>query len=171
VSDRESKRAARRERRQKAAERQAAMTARTEAKNQAVRDTLEPLEEGERPGAVTAAAVASAVLTVIFLVSGVIAAFDAIDVYGGDPKPGPLFLFALVLGWMTFGLWRARYWAALGFMTMLLFMILATGGGLVLVTSIPQGIATFALFAGACSLFFLMIRAMARIQMPKPPGT
>jgi hypothetical protein len=171
MSDRERKRAAKRERKQKAAERQKAMTARSEAKNQAVRDTLEPLEEGERPGAVTAAAVASAVLTAVFLVSGIIAAYDAIDVYGGDPKPAPLFLFALVLGWMTFGLWRARYWAVLGFMTLLLFMILATGGGLVLVNSIPQGIATFALFAGACTLFFFMIRAMARIQMPKAPGT
>jgi peptidoglycan/LPS O-acetylase OafA/YrhL len=171
MSDRERKRAARRERRQKAAERQAAMTARSEARNQAVRDTLEPLEEGERPPAVSAAAIASGVLTVIFIASGVIAAFDAIDVYGGDPKPAPLFLFGIVLGWMTFGLWRARYWAVLGFMTLLLFLILATGGGLVLVNSIPQALATLFLFAGACALFFFLIRAMARIQMPKPPGT
>jgi hypothetical protein len=71
---------------------------------------------------------------------------------------------------MTYGLWKAAYWAVLGFMMLLLFQILATGGGLVLVESIPQGLATFALFAGGCTLFFFMIRAMARIQMPEPPG-
>jgi hypothetical protein len=170
VSDREQKRAAKRERRRKAAERQAAMSARSEAKNQAVRETLEPLEEGERPGAVTAAAIVSAVLALIFTASAIVALFDAYDVYGGDPQPVPLALFAIVLWMMTYGLWKARYWAVLGFMMLLLFQILATGGGLVLVESVPQGLATFVLFAGGCYLFFHMIRAMARIQMPKSPG-
>ena len=108
---------------------------------------------------------------VIFTASTVIAITGIHHVYGPEPRPTGLAMFALALWWMAYGLWYARYWAVLGFMVVLLLQILATGAGLVLVATVPQAIATFALFTGGCVLFYFMIRAMARIQMPKPPGT
>lgn len=169
--DRERKRAERNARKQRAAERQAGMAARTEAKNQAAREELEPLAPGERPGAVTAAAIVAAVVALIFTVSAVVAATGAIHVRGREPSPIPLAAFAAVLWAMTWGLWNSRYWAVLGFQMLLLLEMLATAGGLVQVATIPQLLATSMLLIGSGVLFFFMIRAMARIQMPKPPGS
>jgi threonine/homoserine/homoserine lactone efflux protein len=71
---------------------------------------------------------------------------------------------------MTVGMWRARYWAVLGFQTLLLLVILASALGLVQVSTVAETVATIGLLAGAATLFYFMIRAMARIQMPSPPG-
>jgi hypothetical protein len=52
----------------------------------------------------------------------------------------------------------------------LLLMILASAFGLVLVSSVLQAVGTTVLLLGSGALFYFMIRAMARIQMPKSPG-
>jgi threonine/homoserine/homoserine lactone efflux protein len=71
---------------------------------------------------------------------------------------------------MTVGLWRSRYWAVLGFQTLLLLVLLASSLGLVQVSTIPEAVATVALLIGSGALFYFMIRAMGRIQMPSSPG-
>jgi hypothetical protein len=48
--------------------------------------------------------------------------------------------------------------------------MLASAFGLVVVTSVLQAVGTTLLLAGSGTLFYFMIRAMARIQMPGPPG-
>jgi cation transport ATPase len=166
---RERKRAERRQRRMRAAERQAAMAQRSEAKNEAVRETLEPLAEGERPTPVTIAVWLSALLAMIFTVSTVMAA-AGVEVQGKQPSPIPLAIFAAAIWWMTWGLWRARYWAVLGFQMLLLLLMLSAAAALVGGNSIPQTIGSLLLLAGTAWLFFKMIRAMARIQMPARPG-
>jgi len=145
------------------------MARRYEERNAEARAKLEPLEPGERPTAVTVAAVVSAVLAVVFAVSAVLA-IAGVDASGRDIRPTPIILFMLVFVVMTVGMWRARYWAVLGFQTLLLLVILASALGLVQVSTVPEAAATIALLAGAATLFYFMIRAMARIQMPSPPG-
>jgi hypothetical protein len=145
------------------------MARRYEERNAEARAKLEPLEPGERPTAVTVAAVVSAVLAVVFAVSAVLA-IAGVDASGRDIRPAPIILFMLVFVVMTVGMWRARYWAVLGFQTLLLLVILASALGLVQVSTVPEAAATIALLAGAATLFYFMIRAMARIQMPSPPG-
>ena len=146
------------------------MSRRSEQRNAAARAKLEPLAEGERPTAVTVAAVVSAVLAVIFTVSAVLALVTSIEVGGERPSPLPLVVFAAVLWLMTWGLWRARYWAVLGFQMLLVLFMLSSALGLVTVGSIPQSLGTLLLLAGSAALFYFMIRAMARIQMPTPPA-
>jgi hypothetical protein len=145
------------------------MARRYEERNAEARAKLEPLEEGERPGAVTAGAIASAVLATVFTVSAVLA-IAGVDAGGRDIKPLPIVAFSIVLWAMTIGMWRARYWAVLGFQTLLLLVILASAFGLVVVGSILQAVGTTLLLLGSAALFYFMIRAMARIQMPSPPG-
>ena len=142
------------------------MSRRSEERNQEVRASLEPLVEGERPGAVTVATIVSAVLALIFTISAVLALVTSIEVRGEQPSPVPLIVFAAVLCLMTWGLWKARYWAVLGFQMLLVLFMLSSGLGLVTVGSIPQALGTLALLAGSAALFYFMIRAMARIQMP-----
>jgi hypothetical protein len=144
------------------------MARRYEERNAEARAKLEPLEEGERPTAVTVGAIVSAVLAIIFTVSAVLA-IAGVDAGGRDINPAPVVAFAIVFWAMTIGMWQARYWAVLGFQTLLLLMILASAFGLVVVTSVLQAVGTTLLLLGSGALFYFMIRAMARIQMPSGP--
>ena len=74
---------------------------------------------------------------------------------------------ALLMGIMAWGMWRARYWAVLGFQLMLVFLIFSAVFGLaVQAASVAQFAATLGLLAVAGTFFFFMVKAMARIQMP-----
>jgi hypothetical protein len=145
------------------------MARRYEERNAEARAKLEPLAKGERPTAVTVGAVVSAVLAIVFSVSAVLA-IAGVDAGGRDIKPVPIIFFGVVLWAMTVGMWRARYWAVLGFQTVLLLVMLASAFGLVVVGSVFQAVGTTLLLLGSGTLFYFMIRAMARIQMPSSPG-
>jgi hypothetical protein len=175
MADRERKRAARhkrkergRVRRQEIAERRERMTERTEAKNQAARATLEPLGDEERPGVVSVGAVISA-LVALSIVIGYAA---GIEVDGERPNLLQVVAPAVLFGVMAWGMWGARYWAVLGFQTVLLLALLWASLSLVGATRWEQAIGNVALIAGAGALFYLNIKAMARIQMPerRTPG-
>lgn len=140
--------------------------ARAEERNREAREQLEPLDEGERPGVVTVGAVISGIIALIFLASTVMAAFGIHTVKGAHPAPVQLGMVTAITTAMAIGMWQARYWAVLGFQTLIVFVLLASTFGLVKATTIPQVIATLLLMAGAAALFYFMIRAMARIQMP-----
>ncbi|HEY6637425.1 MAG TPA: hypothetical protein VIZ61_07050 [Solirubrobacterales bacterium] len=145
------------------------MSRRYEERNAEARAKLEPLEPGERPGAVTVGAIVAAVLAVIFTVSAVLA-IAGVEAGDREIRPAPLVAFAIVFWAMAIGMWRARYWAVLGFQTLLLLMMLASAFGLVVVSSVLQAVGTTLLLLGSGALFYFMIRAMARIQMPSSPG-
>ena len=145
------------------------MARRYEERNAEARAKLEPLDPGERPTAVTVGAIVAAVLAVVFTVSAGLA-IAGVDAGDREIKPAPIVVFAIVFWAMAFGMWRARYWAVLGFQTLLLLMILASAFGLVVVDSVLQAVGTTLLLLGSGALFYFMIRAMARIQMPEPPG-
>jgi hypothetical protein len=140
--------------------------ARADQRNREAREKLEPLEQGERPGAVTVGAIISAVIALIFWVSTAVAAAGSTTVSGRHPNPVQLGLVAVIVSVMAVGMWRSRYWAVLGFQTLLVLLLLAAAAGLVTAITVWQVIGTLLLMAGAGALFYFMIRAMARIQMP-----
>jgi hypothetical protein len=144
------------------------MARRYEERNEEARAKLEPLEPGERPRAVTVGAIVAILLAVVFTVSAVLA-IAGVHAGGRTIKPAPILLFALVFWAMGVGMWRSRYWAVLGFQTVLLLMMLASAVGLVAVSTILQAVGTTLLLLGSGTLFYFMIRAMARIQMPSGP--
>lgn len=146
------------------------MSRRSEQRNAEARESLEPLAEGERPAAVTVGAVVSAILALVFTGSAIVAAAGAIEVSGEEPSPVPLAVFAAALWVMTWGMWRARYWAVLGFQMLLVLFMLSSALGLVGISTVLQAIGTIALLLGSGALFYFMIRAMARIQMPDRPS-
>jgi hypothetical protein len=140
---------------------------RSEQKDREARESLEPLREGERPGAVTAGAIVSGVLALVIWASAALAAITDIDVRGSDPQAVPLALFAAVLTLMAYGMWRARYWAVLGFQALLVLVMLSSALGLIQVTTVLEAIGTLVLLSGSGVLFYLMVKALARIQMPQ----
>lgn len=140
--------------------------AKAEQRNQEAREALEPLAEGERPTVVTIGAVVSALIA-LSIVGGYLA---GVKVNGETPKFAQVAAPALIMGVMAWGMWRARYWAVLGFQLILVFLIFSAVFGLaVQASTVPQFAATLGLLAVAGSFFYFMVKAMARIQMPSRP--
>jgi hypothetical protein len=163
VADRERKRSERRKRKQRGLEQMERSYARAEQRNQAAREALQPLEEGERPVVVTIAAGLSGLVAA----STMIAYIAGVEVDGDRPEFVQALAPALLFALMAWGLWKARYWAVLGFQTVLLFVLFAAAWGLATQAGSAGGVlVTVALLAGAGMLFWFMVKAMARIQMP-----
>jgi hypothetical protein len=138
--------------------------AKAEERNQAAREALVPLGEGERPAVVTVGAVVAGLIA-LSIVGGYLA---GVKVDGETPKVPQIVAPALILGLMSWGMWRARYWAVLGFQLILVFLIFSAVFGLaVQASTVPQFAATLGLLAVAGTFFFFMVKAMARIQMPE----
>jgi hypothetical protein len=137
--------------------------ARAEQRNQEAREALEPLAEGERPTVVTVGAVLAALIS-ISIVAGYAA---GVEVDGEQPRLPQVIAPAVIMGMMAWGMWHARYWAVLGFQLMLVIVLFSAFFGLVVgASSVAQILGTLALLAGAGTLFYFMVKAMARIQMP-----
>jgi hypothetical protein len=137
--------------------------ARAEQRNEAVRESLAPLGEGERPLVVTIGAAIAGLVCVSILI-GYLA---GVKVDGSKPHLAQVLAPALLMGIMAWGMWRARYWAVLGFQLLLVFLIFSAVFGLaVQAASVAQFAATLGLLAVSGALFYFMVKAMARIQMP-----
>jgi hypothetical protein len=141
--------------------------AKAEERNQEAREALVPLGEDERPTVVTIGAIVAALIA-LSIVAGYLA---GVQVDGQTPKVPQVAAPALIMGIMAWGMWRARYWAVLGFQLILVFLIFSAVFGLaVQASTVAQFAATLGLLAVAGTFFFFMVKAMARIQMPQRPN-
>jgi hypothetical protein len=130
-----------------------------------VRAQLEPLALGERPGAVTVAAIVAAVMAV----ANVVATIAGADL--GSKATGFTVVSSALLVACAAGMWfGARYWAVLGFMMVLVFQILTLSFALVKVRHWWVGLIIVVVVGLLGWLFWKLVRALARIQMPERPG-
>jgi hypothetical protein len=136
--------------------------ARAEQRNREAREALVPLQEGERPLVVTLGATISTLLAASIVISYLAGA----EVDGERPNIVQIIVPTLLIGVMAWGMWRARYWAVLGFQTLMVILLLAAVFGLVGAESVPQAVGTTLLIAVTATFFYFMIKALARIQMP-----
>jgi len=136
---------------------------RSELRNAEARAKLEPLREGERPTAVTVAAVVAVVLLLANLTLAV-AGYKIHNQKAG--LPGVL-VFSALLGAMAWGLWRARYWAVLGMEALLGVSMMLFGLALPFAANLRAVLVSLAVLVPSALLFWFLIRAMARIQMPE----
>ncbi len=149
-------------------ERMEAGYAKAEVRNQAAREALVPLAEGERPPVVTVAAVLAALVAISIVVTYA----AGVKVNGSTPKVATVAAPALIMAILAWGMWRARYWAVVCFQLVLAFLIFtAVYGLLVIATTVGEFAVTLGLLVVSGVLFWMMVKAMARIQMPErmPP--
>jgi len=133
-----------------------------EEKNAAVRASLEPLAPGERPGAVTVAMVIALLLALGNLA---LLAFGT-KVQGGTATPLGGILFAFLMLAAAAGMWRARYWAVLGFQALLGITLVISALSLVRASNLLGFLLPIMILGAGGTLFWKLIRAMARIQLP-----
>lgn len=136
---------------------------RGEAANAVIREGLEPLAPGERPGPVTVAAIVSLLLGLSNIV--LVAAGYKLKHDGGGPGGGIAFGAILLIA--AGGMWKARYWAVLGFQALLAFTALIGFLSLMVASNVLAAVLSLVVLGGSGVLFYKLIRAMARIQMPE----
>ena len=143
--------------------------ARSRAKDEAARAALKPLARGERPTAVTVGAIAAVVLAA----ANVIALVVGWDNLGGDTDEGRAatftILWSVILLVVAWGMWRSRYWAVLGMQTLLGITLILTTLSLLTANSVGSVLILVLILAAAGALFWFLVKAMARIQMPERP--
>ena len=64
-------------------------------------------------------------------------------------------------------MWKARYWAVLGFQALLAITALVGFLSLLVASNVLAVLLSLVVLAGSGVLFYKLIRAMARIQMPE----
>jgi hypothetical protein len=133
------------------------------SKDDRAREQLKPLRKGERPTAVTVAAVIAALIAT----SNLIAYAAGLEIEDHEFTLGEVLPPAVLMIVMAVGMWYARYWAVLGFQTLLVFLILVVFGALLTASNALAVLVSLLLLAGAGALFWFLVKALARIQMPE----
>ena len=135
-------------------------------RDERIRAALPPLAPGKRPRAVTVAAVVAVLLGAANLV--LMAA--GFKLHGKTPAIGGVVVFTALMGAAAVGMWRARYWAVLGFEALLGVTILVAAISLTTASNWAAVVLCVGIIAPSGWLFWKLIRAMARLQMPDRPG-
>lgn len=110
---------------------------------------------------------AGAIISGAVAISVVVAYALGAEVNGDRPHLVQVIVPAILMGVMSVGMWRVRYWAVLGFQAVLALLIIAAVLGAVSASTVGPILGNIALIAIAGTLFYFMIRALARIQMPE----
>jgi hypothetical protein len=137
--------------------------ARSRERNEAIRAKLEPYGEGERPLVVTICAIIAGLIAVANLVLYL----AGWEVRGQDPNLGGALALCVVLAAAAVGLWRMRYWAVLGFEMLLGVLAISALLSLLVASNWRAALLAVAIVAIVAPLFWMLIRVMARIQLPE----
>jgi hypothetical protein len=140
--------------------------ARSRAKDEAARAALKPLAPGERPGAVTVAAV----VAFGFGIANIVSYFAGVEVQGTRPAFAGILVYSGLMFAAAWGMWRARYWAVLGMQALLALIIIVFALLAVKFGDVWELLIAVAVVLAAGTLFWYLVKAMARIQMPERPG-
>ena len=135
--------------------------ARARAKDAEARGNLQPLGPGERPVAVTVAAVVAGLIAVanVVLVAAGTSVGGRRNVVGG-------LVFAVLMVLAAVFMWRRKYWAVLGFQALLGLSVITASLSLLVASNVEAVVRSLIVIAAAGTLFWFLIRAMARLQMP-----
>jgi hypothetical protein len=120
----------------------------------------QPLRPGERPRTLLVSIAVCVVLAVAILLG----AFTIRDLsrHGGS-VPGAIFL-AGVFSSLALGMYRVRYWAVVGFEALLAFQVIVTSLALVVASTITAALICVASISLAGTLFWKLVRVIARVQ-------
>jgi hypothetical protein len=136
--------------------------ARGAERDAAIRATLTPLAPGEHPPQLKIA-----IAVALALAAANLAAFaGGAGVPGSGSRAGGL-LFVAVMLLAAWGMWRQRYWAVLGFATLLALIAVVFTLLLLVASNVLAVVVCVAFAASAGWLFWKLIRVMARLQAPQ----
>lgn len=139
--------------------------ARSEVRDQAAREDLEPLTPGERPTVVTV----GAFVALAYAAANAIAFAAGVKVRGQEQQASAVIIFSAIMATAAWGMWNVKYWAVLGFQMLLALIMITLALSLLVATTIAAAVFCLAVGIPSGILFWKLVRAMARIQMPDRP--
>ena len=139
-----------------------------EERNAEVRSALAPLTPGERPWPVKVSVAVALVLGVTNLILFLAGARPRVG--GQQPHLAEILVFSGLMLMCAAGMWSMRYWAVLGFQTLLAIGLLGFCLALVRVSSVVWGAVCVLVIAAGGFLFYKLVRILSRLQLPAPPG-
>ncbi len=114
-----------------------------------------------------------AIAAVVLAAANVVAMIAGWNNLGGDIDEGRAaaftILWSVILLVVAWGMWRSRYWAVLGMQTLLGITLILASLSLITANSIGSLLILVIILAAAGALFWFLVKAMARIQMPERP--
>jgi hypothetical protein len=113
-----------------------------------------------------------AVICIVLAITNVVlfAAGTKPHVGGSKPQLPEILVFSGLMLACAYGMWRLRYWAVLGFMTLLAIGVLGFCLALIRVSNLWWALVCIAVIAVGGYLFLKLVRVLSRLQMPQPPG-
>jgi hypothetical protein len=141
--------------------------ARSRHRDAEARAKLAPLEKGERPTAVTV----GAVLALVLALANFGAWAAGLEVQGDRPSIAGVGAYSGLMLLVAYGMWKAKYWAVLGMHALLAILIIVFALLAVQAENVVSLLIALAVIGAAGTLFWFLIKAMARIQMPPRPGS
>ncbi|HEX2233117.1 MAG TPA: hypothetical protein VHG69_07110 [Thermoleophilaceae bacterium] len=141
--------------------------ARSRERDAEARAKLQPLESGERPAAVTV----GALIALLLAVANFGAWLAGLEVQGDRPSVAGVAAYSGLMLLVAWGMWKAKYWAVLGMHALLAILIIVFALLAVQAENVVSLLIALGVIAGAGTLFWFLIKAMARIQMPPRPGS
>jgi hypothetical protein len=139
-----------------------------EQRNAEVRTGLKPIAPGERPWPVKVSVVLAVVLGLSNLVLFIAGAKPRVG--GRQPHLIEILLFTGLMLACAGGMWMMRYWALLGFQTLLAIGVVGFCLALVRVASVEWALVCLVVIGAGGFLFVKLVRVLSRVQMPAPPG-
>jgi hypothetical protein len=139
------------------------------SKDDLARERLESLHEGERPRAVTVAAIVCAFLGL----SNLIGWLAGVEIRGRSFSAGEVLPQVALMLVAAVGMWRARYWAVLGFQAILATLVVLMSLLLLRAENLLGVVVALTIMAAAGTMFWFLVKSLARIQMPdrRAPGS
>ena len=80
---------------------------------------------------------------------------------------GTVFGQAVLMGFAAWGMWNVRYWAVLLMEAILALLIVIVAVLALRASTVIDLVIVVAILVPACLLFWKLVKAMARIQMPE----
>jgi hypothetical protein len=140
----------------------------TEERNAALRAALVPLSPGERPWAVKVSVVIAVLLGLANLVLFIAGVKPRVG--GTHPHLFEILVFSGLMLMCATGMWMLRYWAVLGFQTLLAIGVLGFSLALIKASTVLGALLCVVVIGGGGFLFVKLVRVLSRLQLPTPPG-
>jgi hypothetical protein len=135
-------------------------------RDEELRARLTPYAPDERPWPLVAGAIVAALLGLANLVAYV--AGDTVN--GKRPAASGIIVFCALMFLAAWGMWTKRYWAVLGFQALLAIIAIVFFLFLLRASTILDVVIALALIVPSGTLFWKLVRVLARLQTPERPG-
>jgi hypothetical protein len=107
----------------------------------------------------------------LFALANLIAFLAGVEINGEKPQASGVISYSLLMGIAALGLWKSKYWAVLGLQAILGILIVIFSVFLFEAENVKSALICVAVIGPAGLLFFHLVKAMARIQMPNRPSS